>query len=230
MNDFIDGATTHTAFELSQERFAAGKKPLDPMAKANTPAAAAIAHLAPLAAAAAAAQEPAQFNLLAQNPAIQLSVSGAFQSQSQSAQVGSSPQLGTQVGGSQSQSAQTGASQAQTAPSGAAAGFLRTFVDESALAVPSESNVASSSEAKPAEAQQAKAQEDLTETQTNEALLQSILTKQSVALGAKETVTDDEKRGLDVLRAAQKEAEATRKAQEEVLDLANKRVSAEAET
>jgi len=157
-------------------------------------------------------------------------VSGAFQSQSQSSQVGSSPQLGAQVGGSQSQSAQTGASQAQTAPSGAAAGFLRTFVDQSAFAIPSESNVASLSEAKPAEGQQAKAQDDLKEAQTNEALLQSILAKQSVALDAKETVTDDEKRGLDILRAAHKEAEATRKAQEEVLHLADKRVSAEAET
>lgn len=135
MNDFIDGATTYTAFELSQIRFATK---LSAATGPTTPAAAAIAEVASQV---SALQQttPLHIALEAQKTTIQV-FSGTGVSQSQSAQAGTSPQLGAQIGGSQSQSTQAGAPQTQTAPSGAAAGFLHVSALESTFASPAETN------------------------------------------------------------------------------------------
>ncbi len=69
------------------------------------------------------------------------------------------------------------------------------------------------------------AQTDLEKNRSKETLLQSIVAKHTAELNAKESVADKERSALGILRATQKEAEETRKAQEEVLNLAKKRVS-----
>lgn len=318
MNDFIDGATTLTAFELSQTRFAAK---LPAAIGPTTPAGVAIAEVASQVS--SLQQIPTlRIALEAHRTAIQLaSVAGL--SQSQSAQVGTSPRAGAQIGGSQSQSAQGGASRAQTTPSGAAAGFLHTRALESKSTSPAETDetlsntlpeqqlapphsvalhaqktvvqqfsgvgfsqsqsaqVGSSqptwgqnsgsqsqsaragssqtgsfpsgaaggflhtfaldregtsppetnttpSTTKSAEEQQIKAQEDLSDIKANEALLQSVAERHSATLDATESVTDEEKRALDILQLAHREVEMTRNSQEVVLDLAKRRVSTEA--
>ncbi|KLO07782.1 hypothetical protein SCHPADRAFT_634261 [Schizopora paradoxa] len=137
MNDFIDGATTHTAFELSQMRFA------------STPSAAVASSEMTSQVAATHQTASPRTSIQVQKSAFQ-QFSGAGVSQLQAAGVGSSPQLGAQVGGSQSQSAQAGASQAQTAPSGAATGFLHTTILDSAFVRPSGPDASPSQQPEPA--------------------------------------------------------------------------------
>jgi len=220
MNDFIDGATTHTAYELSKARFAG---------QTTVETTAVVSQAAPLAAEMRAAQgqlsrakedlEKAQekealLQSVASKEATTLNAKDSVSGEENST-------LGVLQEAAKEAEDTRKAQEVVLNLAKRRISALETSSSPSANAAPAMDLATSKSP----EEQLASAQMELEKNKSKETLLQSVVVKHTAELDAKERVCDEERSALDILGAAQREAENTRKAQEEVLALVNKRVS-----
>ncbi len=217
MNDFIDGATTHTAYELSKARFA-GQTAAETTAITARSATEARAVQGQL----TRAQEDlknvqereALLQSLVSKETVTLDATGSVSGEERST-------LGVLQEAHKESRDITKAQKAVLNLAKQRAAAVETSSSPNVNAAPAKDLAESKS---PGE-QLVSAQTDLEKNRSKETLLQSIVAKHTAELNAKESVADKERSVLGILRATQKEAEETRKAQEEVLNLAKKRVS-----
>jgi len=214
MNDFIDGATTHTAYELSKARFAG---------QTTVPTTAVTAQVTSSKSKSARDQlKRAQGDLkknqdnegllqsVVSKQGAALEVKGVISNEDKSA-------MGV-LRDATKEAEDTRKAQEEVLK------LAKQRVAATETPTEPGSNI---TPAKSPGDQLTSAQTDLQKNKEKETLLQAIVAKHATELDVKEYVADEEISALHVLKAAKKEAEEIRKAQEEVLELAKKRVSEE---